>query len=63
MGDLVNLRQAKKRKARAAKESAAAENRARFGVPKAERDRRSAQDDLERKRLEALKRQTPDRDG
>jgi hypothetical protein len=62
MGDLVNLRQAKKRKARAARESAAAQNRARFGVPKAERDRRAAQEDLERKRLEALKLETPGRD-
>jgi hypothetical protein len=60
MGEIVNLRQARKRKARAAKEAEAVENRARFGMPKAEREKRAAEDELERRRLESLKRQTPD---
>jgi hypothetical protein len=57
MGDLVNLRRARKAKARAAAEHSAAENRASFGVPKAERDltkarSEKARHDLERGRLD-----------
>jgi hypothetical protein len=63
MGEIVNLRRARKRKAREDKAADAAENRARFGVPKAERDRRAADAELERKRLDAVKRQTPEHDG
>jgi len=37
MSELVNLRLARKRKARAAAERQAAENRVRFGTPKGER--------------------------
>lgn len=39
MSDIVNLRMARKRKARADKERTASENRALHGVPKAERNR------------------------
>jgi hypothetical protein len=63
MGDVVNLRQARKARARVAKEAAAAEKRAKFGVPKALRDKRAAEDALERNRLEALKRDRPEDDG
>jgi len=63
MGEIVNLRQERKRKARKDRQAQAAGNRSRFGVPKAERDRRAAEDELRRKRLDALKRQTPDGDG
>lgn len=38
MAEIVNLRQARKAKARAEKEQAAEANRARFGRTKAERD-------------------------
>ena len=39
MGDVVNLRQARKQKERAAKEQQAERNRAVHGRPKAERER------------------------
>lgn len=38
MADIVNLRQARKRKEREAREARAAENRSAFGRPKAERE-------------------------
>jgi hypothetical protein len=63
MGEIVNLRQERKRKARKDRQAQAAENRSRFGVPKAQRDRRDAEDELQRKRLDALKRETPDGHG
>ena len=51
--DLINLRQARKARARADKETQAAENRAKFGRTKAERQTKSATDDLTRRRLDA----------
>lgn len=60
MGEVINLRQARKKKARAAKEEQAAENRSRYGVPKTEREKRAAEDELQRRRLESLKRDKPD---
>ena len=63
MGEIVNLRQERKRKARKDRQAQAAENRSRFGVPKAERDRRAAADELERKRLDAVKRDRPEGGG
>jgi Domain of unknown function (DUF4169) len=53
---LVNLRAARKAKARAAADAKSAENRLRFGLSKAERKRIAASEALERRRLEALKR-------
>ena len=44
MGEIVNLRQRRKAQARRDAEAAAAENRAKFGRPKAERDHRKAED-------------------
>ena len=57
MGDLVNLRRAKKAKARVAAENTAAANRAVFGTPKRARDltkarSRKAHRDLEAGRLD-----------
>lgn len=46
MGDIVNLRQARKRHDRKAAEDRAAENRARYGMTKAEKAR--ARDEAER---------------
>lgn len=43
MGETVNLRQARKRKQREEAASRAADNRARFGQPKAERAAREAE--------------------
>lgn len=43
MGEIVNLRQARKAKARAAESAASAENRARHGATKSERSARKAE--------------------
>ncbi|GLQ57790.1 DUF4169 family protein [Devosia nitrariae] len=56
MADIVNLRRARKQKARSEKEVTAAENRVRFGRTKAEREREEAQKTLANKRIEAHKR-------
>lgn len=56
MGDIVNLKQRRKRKVRAEKEELAARNRVRFGRSKAERNRDGAIQSLEEKRIEAHKR-------
>lgn len=56
MGDVVNLRMARKQKQRAAKETVAAENRVRFGRTKAEREREAALADLEAARLDGHRR-------
>ena len=53
--DLINLRQARKARARAEKGSHSAANRAKFGRTKAEREIKSAADDLDRRRLDGHK--------
>ena len=53
--DLINLRQARKARARAVKDAEAAENRAKFGRTKAERETKTASDELTRRRLDAHK--------
>jgi len=60
MAEIVNLRRARKSRERAAKEAAAAENRARSGTPKTLRELENARTkkesrDLEQKRLEGQK--------
>jgi hypothetical protein len=57
MGEIVNLRRARKGKARADRETVAAANRAKFGAPKAERERRDAETALAAKRLDDHKRE------
>ena len=57
--EIVNLRQARKHKARAEKERAAAENRERFGRPGAERRLEAATKGLEIRKLDGLRRKTP----
>ena len=52
MADIVNLRQARKRKARAEKESQAQANRVAFGRTKDERRLSEARTELETRRLE-----------
>jgi Domain of unknown function (DUF4169) len=52
MADIVNLRRARKDKARAEKAAEAAGNRARFGRSKAERDKRVADEALAIRRLD-----------
>jgi hypothetical protein len=56
MAEIVNLRQARKQKARAEKEARAAENRVNFGRSKAERKLRQAERDKAESRLDSHKR-------
>jgi len=56
MAEIVNLRHARKRKARADKEARAAENRVVFGRTRAERDKMKAEKDLTERRLEGHRR-------
>lgn len=52
MADIINLRQARKAKARAEAADKAAENRVRFGRPGAERKLEAAKKALDKKRHE-----------
>jgi capsule polysaccharide export protein KpsE/RkpR len=56
MADIINLRTARKRKARDAKDAQAAENRIKFGRTKAEKELEEAKAALESKRIDAHKR-------
>lgn len=56
MAEIVNLRQARKKKARAEKEARAAENRILFGRTKAEKELTKAERDLAARRIDAHKR-------
>ena len=53
MGDIVNLKRARKEKARNAKAAEAAENRIRHGTPKRERDVTKARSEKAGAELEA----------
>ena len=57
MAEIVNLRQVRKAKARADKESQAATNRAKFGRTKAEKAVESAKKSIADKRLDGHKRE------
>ena len=56
MAEIVNLRQARKQKARADKEARATENRASFGRTKVEKKLSQAEQDLAKSRLDSHKR-------
>ena len=56
MAEIVNLRQARKAKARTGKEAEAATNRAKFGRTKAEKQVEAAKKSIEDKRLDGHKR-------
>ena len=56
MADIVNLRRARKEKARVEKEAQAAENRVKFGRTKAEKRRAEAEARLAERRIEAHRR-------
>jgi hypothetical protein len=60
MGDIVNLRKARKNRERAEKESRAQENRRAYGRSKAERMLSEAKSRLESTRLDAHKRELAD---
>ncbi|MDR3470887.1 MAG: DUF4169 family protein [Devosia sp.] len=57
MGEVVNLRLARKAKARADKQAGAAANRAKFGRTKADKQTEAAQKALDAARLDAHKRE------
>lgn len=61
MAEIINLRRARKAKSREAADAKAAENRERFGRPKAERDRLRAEAQLAGRRLDAHRRDEPDK--
>jgi hypothetical protein len=56
MGDVVNLNRYRKQKQRAERERRANEKRARFGIPKGERAKTSAERALETRRLDGVRR-------
>ena len=60
MADIINLRQARKQKARAERETVAQSNRAVFGRSKADRLKHNAETLLARRRFDAAKRDVPD---
>ena len=57
MGEIVNLRQARKAKARAGKEVEAAANRAKFGRSKAEKELEAGRRKLAERSIEGHKRE------
>jgi hypothetical protein len=62
MGDIINLRQARKAKARGEKERVAAANRARFGRTKAERQASLQEEARQTRRIEGSRRELPEDD-
>ena len=60
MAEIVNLRVARKRKARADADTAAAGNRAQFGRSKAEKQRDSSDKERARSLLDGHRRDRPD---
>ncbi len=60
MSEIVNLRQARKRAARTAREETAAANRAKHGLTKAERAVKQAEADRLRSVLDGARREEPD---
>lgn len=60
MAEIINLRQARKRKAREEKANQAASNRVKFGVTKSERRRQEAQEVLDANALDKAVRQPAD---
>lgn len=60
MGDVVNLRMARKVKARRQKEDEAAANRARFGRPKAERLKSESEQERSARALDGHRRENAD---
>ena len=60
MAEIVNLRRAKKAKARAAKEKTAADNRVAFGTPKSLKDLNTARREKATRDVDAHKRDDED---
>ena len=62
MGDVVNLRRARKNRARRDADAVASANRAAFGRTRAEKDGHRAVQTLEARRLDGHRRQSDDAD-
>jgi len=62
MADIINLRRARKAKARAEKEAEAGENRARFSRPRREQMSTEATRDMQDRKLDAHRRDGPGED-
>ncbi|PTW58777.1 uncharacterized protein DUF4169 [Breoghania corrubedonensis] len=60
--DIINLRQARKARRRADKETTAAENRIRFGKTRSEKDKAKAETEKATRSLEGHRLETPSRD-
>jgi hypothetical protein len=60
MADVINLNKERKRRARDEAQRQAAANRVRYGRTKAQRERDAAEAEEARRRLEQLRRETPD---
>jgi hypothetical protein len=60
MADIINLRRARKSKARTEREQAAAENRRRFGRTKADREREAAEAERAARAIEGHRRDDGD---
>jgi hypothetical protein len=56
MGDVINLNRYRKQKQQAERERRANQKRVRFGIPKTERAKNSAERTLEARRLEGARR-------
>ena len=57
MGDVINLNRYRKDKQAAERERRANEKRARFGIPKSQRNKNAAERVLEARRLDGLRRE------
>lgn len=62
MAEIINLRRARKDRARAEKEQTAADNRVRFGRTKAEKEKAALESDLTNRRLEGHRRESDSAD-
>ncbi|MBA5777779.1 DUF4169 family protein [Stappia sp. F7233] len=60
--DIINLRQARKAKARKDSDGRAAENRVRFGRTKAEKQREAAEESIKERLLDGHRRSAPSED-
>lgn len=60
MGSVINLNRYRKEKQAAERERRANEKRARFGIPKAERNKSAAERSLETRRLDGMRRDERD---
>jgi phage-related minor tail protein len=61
MGDIINLRQARKARARADQQRLADSNRAKFGRTKAEKQAQSIEEERQIRKIEGVRREDKDK--